>query len=1193
MFIKKIAIQGFKTYRNTTTIEDLSPNLNVVVGRNGLGKSNFFSAIRFVLSDAYTHMTREERQGLIHEGSDTVLSAYVEVVFDNSDRRFPIQRDEVIIRRTIGLKKDDYALDGRSVTRSDVMNLLESAGFSRLNPYYIVPQGKITALTNSKDSERLQLLKEVSGAKMFETKLRESSKEMTNSKYKMDRVDESMLKLAEKLSDLQMELDDLTHFQSLDRQRKVYEFNLFDRELNSVTTLIETKDIAYEEIVDTSKKDIQDLEKRETLCLKLQTNIDEALASLKMIKLEKEQSLAEYNKLCETLANKEVFKQELSKSISTAQESVEDTKAKSHALTELIKINEKKIAQLQPEFTRKKDEEHILKEKLNYLLREQRSLYAKQAMFLEFTTKVQRDVWLREEISSLRKDLLLRTNQVEEDSRTLENDENDSAKYQVEIEDLESRLNDAGYREKLELLEESLRMVRINHSSLLEERKTHWRKEIQLKSLRDLTEHELQNVNHKVVQTMDRFLAKALESVSQIAERLNLQDSVYGPLVDLFSVSEKYKTAVEVVAGNSLFHVVVDTDETALILMKELSRINAGRITLMPLNRIQNTQIEFPEQEEHEFIPLIKKLKYPEYAAGAILQVFGKSIVCNNLQRGFELSRQHGLNAVTLDGDRVDTRGLISGGYRKFKHSRLDVLKLQAKKRMELAELKKEVQDCSIALEEFSQLIQKANADLENAISSLEKHRGSLDPLNLAHSRLLEQKKSLDRSIHTRRKNKIVSLSVIQSLQGKIESYERQLVSDFSQALSDEELDKLSSMNTELSEVEIQYNDVVAEVTAIETQISESEDENAHLAEQLKQLHTDDETITVGEQGFELLVIAGEIESLTKQVNKSQDTLKSSEREESKIDDNLKRLNSQLEKANKQQAATVKKLESVSKVAEKLLSDKALLNTRREELQEKIRDLGVLPEEAFQLDNFEELSMDELLSNLTEVNTELKKYAHINKKAMDQFSTFAREREALVERKADLEKSKESIESLVDSLKQQKDAAILKSFKEVSQSFSEIFEKLVPNGRGQLKIVTKGDTEGQGSENESNIDNCTGVSIIVSFNSKNDEQQHIEQLSGGQKSLCAIALILAIQKCDPAPFYLFDEIDANLDTQYRTAVAGMLHTLAANAQFICTTFRPEMLEVANTYYGVSFDNKVSTVLEIDQNEALLFVEGQK
>lgn len=117
------------------------------VGRNGSGKSNFFWAIRFVLSDAYSSMTREERQALLHEGTGaSTLSAFVEIIFDNEDNRFPTGKQEVVLRRTIGLKKDEYALDKKSVTKTEVMNLLESAGFSRSNPYYIVPQGRVFLL---------------------------------------------------------------------------------------------------------------------------------------------------------------------------------------------------------------------------------------------------------------------------------------------------------------------------------------------------------------------------------------------------------------------------------------------------------------------------------------------------------------------------------------------------------------------------------------------------------------------------------------------------------------------------------------------------------------------------------------------------------------------------------------------------------------------------------------------------------------------------------------------------------------------------------------------------------------------------------------------------------------------------------------------------------------------------------------
>lgn len=109
----------------------------------------------------------------------------------------------------------------------------------------------------------------------------------------------------------------------------------------------------------------------------------------------------------------------------------------------------------------------------------------------------------------------------------------------------------------------------------------------------------------------------------------------------------------------------------------------------------------------------------------------------------------------------------------------------------------------------------------------------------------------------------------------------------------------------------------------------------------------------------------------------------------------------------------------------------------------------------------------------------------------------------------------------------------------------------------------------------------------VSFNSKSDESVIMQQLSGGQKSVVALALIFAIQKCDPAPFYLFDEIDANLDVQYRSAVANVIASMPG--QFITTTFRPELLNVADKCYGVAYQGKISMIQPVLKEQALDFV----
>jgi len=206
------------------------------------------------------------------------------------------------------------------------------------------------------------------------------------------------------------------------------------------------------------------------------------------------------------------------------------------------------------------------------------------------------------------------------------------------------------------------------------------------------------------------------------------------------------------------------------------------------------------------------------------------------------------------------------------------------------------------------------------------------------------------------------------------------------------------------------------------------------------------------------------------------------------------------------------------------------------------------------------------VKRLHKVHDALKKFSHVNKKAYEQYTNFTKQRDTLMKRREELDSSQSSIEELIQVLDQRKDEAIERTFRQVSKNFAEIFEKLVPSGRGRLIIqrkvdkasgATQPDDESEDENNDEDggrkntVENYTGVGISVSFNSKHDDQQRIQQLSGGQKSLCALALVFSIQQCDPAPFYLFDEIDANLDAQYRTAVATMVKNLSAEGgQFI-------------------------------------------
>ena len=197
------------------------------------------------------NIIQEERQALLHEGSGSAaVNAFVELVFDNSDNRFSLETsDEVVLRRTIGHKKDEYFLNRKRTTKNEVMSLLEGAGFSKSNPYFIVQQGKVNALCVMSDTERLQLLKEVAGTTVYDEKKRESLNKMEENHTNIEKINDHLQYMEERLDELKKEKEELTQYQKLDKGRRAMEYTLYDKELRKAReTLDEIEHARADEI---------------------------------------------------------------------------------------------------------------------------------------------------------------------------------------------------------------------------------------------------------------------------------------------------------------------------------------------------------------------------------------------------------------------------------------------------------------------------------------------------------------------------------------------------------------------------------------------------------------------------------------------------------------------------------------------------------------------------------------------------------------------------------------------------------------------------------------------------------------------------------------------------------------------------------------------------------------------------------
>ncbi|CAG8663227.1 13955_t:CDS:2, partial [Acaulospora colombiana] len=458
--------------------------------------------------------------------------------------------------------------------------------------------------------------------------------------------------------------------------------------------------------------------------------------------------------------------------------------------------------------------------------------------------------------------------------------------------------------------------------------------------------------------------------------------------------------------------------------------------------------------------------------------------------------------------------------------------------------------------------------------------------------------------------------SSIKMLNSQKQAHLREMSTDLTQNLTPQEQERLEQLNAEVEQLGDLLFKISTSRSELEGRKNILENElNANLRRrreelliQIENLSTNDDYEIIYNNKEELERVIKEMSVREQGENQNSPKIESScsltryrllileiEAELQELSNALNQRNSDSERLKAEQIERQQKLERQQKNVDKFLSKRKLLLQKKEECSKNIRELGALPEEAFE--KIKNTDPSKLLRDLHKVNEGLKKYSHVNKKAFEQYNNFKKQKETLTKRKVELDQSKRAINELINVLDQRKDEAIERTFKQVAKYFSEVFEKLVPAGRGQLIMQRKVDHNDQEEEEEiepeenggSSVDNYTGVAIKVSFNSKTDEGLRMQQLSGGQKSLVALTLIFAIQQCDPAPFYLFDEIDAALDAQYRTAVASMIHELCDKGQFITTTFRPEMLTNADKFYGVTFSNKVSSISAITKEDALNFI----
>lgn len=701
-------------------------------------------------------------------------------------------------------------------------------------------------------------------------------------------------------------------------------------------------------------------------------------------------------------------------------------------------------------------------------------------------------------------------------------------------------------------------------------------------SLRSMAGKPILNGRDSVRKVLDTFRTR-----KDMAHEVS---SYYGPVIENFSCDKSVYMAVEVTAGNRLFHHIVETDKFGTKILKEMNNQRLpGEVTFMPLNRLHVKDIDYPETSDA--IPMISQLNYDQKYDKALRYIFGKTLICRNLEAATNLARTSGLDCVTLEGDQVSSKGSLTGGYFNTLRSRLEIQKTRSELIAQISSLESQFATLKEEIRKADQNISSYVSEMQRTETKNSKAKDVYDKMKAEIRLMKEELSAIERYRTPKERSLAQCTSSLEAMRATKEGLESELHQELMAQLSVADQRQVDTLNDDIRRLTKDNKEAFAKRMRLEAEKNKLENLlTNNLVRRKDELVQALQEISVEDRQRQLESSKAQLADIEKRLVKVNADFKAQNERVTNAIKKQKAESAEVEKWKIKEKEAQEKIEADAKDLEKLASKLNILQQKIVECTQKITELGALPSHEV-YSKFSVMSTKQLFKEMEKANNHLKKYSHVNKKALDQFMSFSDQKEKLVKRKEELDRGDEKIKELMSVLEQRKCEAIQFTFKQVSKYFSEVFKKLVPSGHAQLVMKTADGDEGDDTTPESaDSDRFIGVGIRVSFTGHRAEMREMNQLSGGQKSLVALALIFAIQKCDPAPFYLFDEIDQALDAQHRKAVADMIHELSSDAQFITTTFRPELLQHANKFYGVKFRNKVSHVVCVTREEAADFVE---
>ncbi|MGS2776818.1 chromosome segregation protein SMC [Robertmurraya sp. GLU-23] len=1187
MYLKRLDVVGFKSFAERIGV-DFVPGVTAVVGPNGSGKSNITDAIRWVLGEQSAKSLRGSKmEDIIFAGSDSRKAlnfAEVTLTLDNEDQALPIDYNEVSVTRRVYRSGDsEFQINKQTCRLKDIVDLFMDSGLGR-EAFSIISQGKVEEILNSKAEERRTIFEEAAGVLKYKNRKKKAESKLTETQDNLNRVSDILHELETQVEPLKIQASIAKDFLQQKEELEKIEVAVTVHEIEDLHEKWEKLTSQLEQHKEDELKLSTVLQSKEARIVEMRDHmaaLDESITDLQDVLLRVSEELEKVEGRKEVLKER---KKNATQNKEQLRKSIEEVSLKIQELTSL---------QLKQEENYHRMNEEVLS--LKKLLKE------KQEVLASFSENIE------ERIESLKSDYIEILNKQASSKNELQNTdkqlgqqgvkntrlEADNEKYLQERQGISDRKQEieAGIADVQKNLEEQVHVFREEQKKLENLKNKYQKQETQLYQAYQFLQKAKSRKD--MLEEMEDDYSGFFQGVKEVLKaREGRLSGIEGAVAELIQVPKSYEVAIETALGAAMQHVVVANEENGRNAILYLKQNSFGRATFLPLSVIRGKSLSNSQLQalkgHPSYVGVAKDLigfdqKYEEIFSNLL----GTVVITKDLKGANELAKllQYRCRFVTTDGDIVNPGGSMTGGAVKANTSSL------LSRKGELEELKGRLVGMEVQTHELEAQVKELKSSITTQEQILEDIRKQGEDL-----RLLEQSKKGDlREIEIEEKNineklKIYDLDMSQFLQDQTQLSSRkveltELLSTYANELAelDKQIQALSekkslqnsskeSVVNEIGELKVklaalmeQHHGLSEKLEANRASLLEHTKRHETYEEDLSLLSTEMNSSSSGEQFLE--------QEASKKLQDKNETISmiSSRREE-----RLK-LHSTLEDSELELRELLRQHKGLTLALKDEEVKLGRLDVELENRLSHLREEYLLSFEAAKEEYPLVLPVEEARKKVKLIRLAIEELGVVNIGAIEEYERVSERYEFLLEQKNDLQEAKDTLFQVIDEMDEEMKKRFEQTFYGIRSHFEFVFQALFGGGRADLKLTNPEDLLN------------TGVEIVAQPPGK--KLQNLGLLSGGERSLTAIALLFSILKVRPVPFCILDEVEAALDEANVYRFSQYLKRYSAETQFIVITHRKGTMEEADVLYGVTMqESGVSKLVSVRLEETKELIE---